>query len=79
MAICFHCGRNTPAPTADRSVGGNPVKLHARCAKRFDAERTTARATTTPTGEVYVDDNEHYSADGLCRAAFSRGPRGDLC
>lgn len=52
--ICFECGKPIIGEHADRSCGGNPIRLHPRrCVKSFDrAARPTTRAVTTHDGHM---------------------------
>lgn len=53
IGICWMCGKllvdgvGNPITPVERTVGGNPVKLHKCCAKTFDDDKPlTARDTT---------------------------------
>lgn len=53
IGICWMCGKllvdgvGNPITPVERTVGGNPIKLHKTCAKTFDADKPlTARDTS---------------------------------
>lgn len=38
--ICFQCGKCLTTEGVQRTIDGNPIRLHATCAKTFDGFRT---------------------------------------
>lgn len=44
-------------------LNGKPIKIHKKCEFSFKQENMTARAVTSDTGRVYVDDDLHVNKD----------------
>lgn len=80
--ICYVCGKalrqavtGKPVAGVERTVDGNPVRMHKTCAGTFDADQpVSARAATTGAGDAYADDTTYADGHGMpVRLVHRRG------